>query len=100
MGYGIPRNRKVVPCEGNICEDCDNQATWEIAGETDSFGTEWVPLCSNCKDIYDKGIEEEGFGPCDVCGSTTLTTRSRDPSEGSHGPVYIRCALHSIVMDD
>lgn len=99
MSYGIPRDRKLSPTTDEWCEDCEIEtpAVWEIAGETDSFGTEWIPVCQA---HYDEHLNAEvDWGACDVCGTTNGTYRTRDPSEGSHGPVYITCHKHAPSLD-
>lgn len=99
-GYGIPSDRAVKPSEDNLCEICMNEdgietiATHELAGETDSFGTEWISVC----DKHKEELNAEETYTCDVCGSEE-GFRSRDPSEGSHGRVYYRCVDHRVDID-
>lgn len=96
MSYGIPTDRRLNLSDNEICEDCTEEtpATWKVAGETDSFGTEWICLCDEHHTQFKEGVEEHGYGPCDICGSEEDTYRTRDPEEGSHGPVYVRCQNH------
>lgn len=101
MSYGIPRDRKLSADSGWMCEDCcsageDVPATVAVAGETDTWGTEWIYLC----DKHKFSSSECDHGPCDTCGAEEGTMRTRDPSEGSHGPVYVYCPEHIPGLDD
>jgi hypothetical protein len=67
-------------CEGSIEVGaevlyCEKDATHRIAGERDSFGTEWIHMCDTCADdLYDEmerlRQEEERIRqarPCQAC---------------------------------
>ncbi len=97
MGYGIPRDRKIDDGIEIECDDCENLASWKMIGEVDSFGHETIHLCDHHYKAYTS--ETNTYGPCDICGSDETTYRTRDPSEGSHGPVYVRCQKHPVEFD-
>jgi hypothetical protein len=91
-GAGLPgrfiRNAK----EGETCEFCDSAgtegvpATTVVQGETDSFGFEQLALCTPCNNKLQE--KEEELGPCEWCEKEPATRYTRDPDEGSFGPVY------------
>ena len=88
---------------GDTCCDCENEgvenipAITALVGETDSFGSEFHPMCQKHKDEYlanlDKEAEEEPTGFCDWCKKGGVHTYPRrDFEEGSSGPVYYVCS--------
>mgnify|MGYP003604369764 CR=1 FL=1 len=90
---------------GNTCYDCDEKGTENVPAvialitNSDSFGSEYCPMCASCRDAYiierDKAREEELANPtghCDWCkASNVLVSPRRDFEEGSHGRVYDVC---------
>lgn len=74
-----------------ICERCCQQkATVYIQGESDSFGYETVAVCADCQTKARAPIS----GTCDWCkgeGRNDIKA-TRDPDEGTRGPVYHACA--------
>jgi hypothetical protein len=95
-GYGLPgrfiRNaRSGEECDHCACEGKETPATTVIQGETDSFGHEELALCDACNN---KALEEDDnriFGTCEWCQKEQATLLTRDPDEGSSGPVYRIC---------
>jgi hypothetical protein len=78
---------------GEVCEDCDQPATWTVVGETDSFGSEYIHLCDTHLEAFNRTTKEsDRSGHCDWCKqhSESLKPR-RDIDEGSSGPVYYVC---------
>lgn len=90
----LPGQLLKVP-EGMMCDEHEDRlATHRVVGETDSFGSELIDWCQDCYDNYLKGKELIGdeIHSCDHCHSTGLrTTATRDPDEGSCGPIYNLC---------
>lgn len=93
-------------------EYCKSKANVRIQGETDSFGAEYEYFCFDCADLneimlleykkeqieedkkYEHNIPEELRGKrcCETCKKwVTKVLPTRDPDEGSHGPVYYKC---------
>lgn len=73
---------------------CDNHesefAVVRIVGEVDSFGYEASDLCVAC---YEKAKNHKPEpSACDLCGTTANLSSTRDPDEGTSGPVYYACA--------
>jgi len=94
-GYGLPGRfiRAAKPEE--LCEVCEDQekqaqATMVIQGETDSFGYETIVCCDACNK---KMAQEnrENLGTCEWCKKEKAAYVTRDPDEGSGGPVYRIC---------
>lgn len=91
---------------GNTCYDCAEKGTENVPAitalitESDSFGSEYCPMCASCRDAYvierDKAREEEKANPtghCDWCkASNVLVSPHRDFEEGIHGRVYDVCS--------
>ena len=90
---------------GNTCYDCAEKGTENVPATTalitnsDSFGSEYCPMCASCRDAYvierDKAKAIELANPtgcCDWCNATNVVvTPRRDFEEGSHGRVYDIC---------
>jgi ribosomal protein L37AE/L43A len=65
-----------------------------VQGETDSFGCEYLDLCSDCYERLTKAIESQRQQPhhCDWCKKEKLGCRPhRDFEEGAGGAVYVVC---------
>lgn len=77
--------------EAGLCEFCNEApARVGLCTEADSFGSEITPVCHECLEkALNKPKEQE---KCDWCKTIALLTPTRDPDEGSHGPVYHVCA--------
>ena len=94
-GYGLPgrfiRNaRPDETCDHCACEEGPEvPATTIIQGETDSFGYETLALCDACNNKL--LTEKQDLGTCDHCKKAPATMHTRDPDEGSSGPVYVIC---------
>ena len=92
----LPGQEIQVP-EGMTCDEHDDRpATHRIVGETDSFGSELIDWCDECYEKYKKekteGDHGSGITSCDHCSASGVrTTTTRDPDEGSCGPVYYLC---------
>lgn len=90
----LPGQELKVP-KGMMCDEhADRPATHRIVGETDSMGSELIDWCEECYNDYLKSKEIIGYvsHSCDHCHSVGLrTTPTRDPDEGSCGPVYNLC---------
>ena len=92
----MPGSKHKVP-EGAICDgynvECTNVAIIRIQGETDSWGSEMMDLCSSCHESYLKSCEEvDTSGVCDWCKLPALELCNiRDFEEGVCGPIYNVC---------
>ena len=89
----LPGQLLKVP-EGMMCDDHeDRPATHRIVGETDSFGSELIDWCNECYNKYLSAKENPEYNlSCDHCQAVDCkTTATRDPDEGSCGPVYHLC---------
>ena len=94
-GVGLPgrfiRNARA----GETCDHCacnegpEVPATTVIQGETDSFGYETLTLCTPCNIKVQE--EKQDLGGCMWCKKEPATVVTRDPDEGSDGPVYHIC---------
>jgi hypothetical protein len=89
---------KRIPSTGHMCETCEEAgvtvaATWRLTGETDSFGSEYIFLCSKHLEEYDDAASEaDTSGRCDWCKiEKEKLVPHRDIDEGSNGPVYYVC---------
>lgn len=84
---------KFTPEENTVCDTHENRAAVvKIQGETDSFGAEYLYLCQECLDEYNKASAIEVENMCDWCKTTTTDCQPyRDFEEGSSGPVYTVC---------
>ena len=83
------------PEPGATCETHPEKLSVKrIVGETDSFGSEFIEMCSECYEKY-KGYKEEAresFSICDWCkGNQKGCSPTRDYEEGTSGPVYNVC---------
>ena len=87
-------------CHEEIHGDTQVEAVTALITESDSFGSEYFPMCQECKDTYilerDKARKEEDENPtgfCDWCKASNVRVYpQRDWEEGSHGPVYDVCS--------
>jgi len=90
----LPGQSLAVP-KDMMCDDHpDRPATHRIVGETDSMGSELIDWCDECYNKYleFKNNPENNTGSCDHCHcSGVRLTPTRDPDEGSCGPVYDLC---------
>ena len=83
--------------ENQTCDDHpDRLAVVRVQAETDSFGYEAIDWCEECYEKYQKEKTEgdggSGITSCDHCHAVDCkTTATRDPDEGSCGPVYHLC---------
>lgn len=79
--------------ENQTCDEhTDRLAVVRVQGETDSFGYEAIDWCQECYDKYKTEIPDYTFNCCSHCHcSGVKTTKTRDPDEGSCGPVYDLC---------
>lgn len=76
------------------CDDCDKPSTHRVQGETDSFGCEYLFFCADCHGKFKLALDasRDDPGTCDFCKGTSEPVRTtRDPDEGSSGPVYHAC---------
>ena len=93
---------------GDTCCDCSERdgndtepAVTALVGETDSFGSEFFPMCQKHMDEYitqrdlnDAAEEENPTGYCDWCKTAGLVVfPRRDIDEGMSGRVYSVCTL-------
>ena len=93
-GYGLPGRviRELSP--GQPCEFCEEagrpvEAKFKVQGETDSFGYETHFLCQECTNKARNNVEKNGN--CEWCKVLAPCHPTRDPDEGSGGPVYWVC---------
>lgn len=80
--------------ENQTCDDHpDRLAVVRVQAETDSFGYEAIDWCDECFNKYKSEKENPEFNiSCDHCHAVDVkTTPTRDPDEGSCGPVYHLC---------
>lgn len=86
----LPGHRSAPP-DGTECDDHPGVlAATRIQGETDSFGAEYLDLCTAC--VARLSREQAAPGYCDWCKAQVLDLRPRrDPDEGSCGRVYQVC---------
>lgn len=77
------------PCEH---EGCDlKESAYEIQGETDSFGCEYMYFCEEHGKMVLEEMKKPRVGSCDFCQTETKLKATRDPEEGMNGPVYDLC---------
>lgn len=98
----LPGAKHKLP-EGAMCDmHEDRPAVVRIQGETDSFGSELVDMCQECYDamLAAENTVREGGEWCEHCKGfvNEKTHATRDPEEGSAGPVYYLCAKHRRSM--
>lgn len=88
----LPGAGHAIPA-GTMCDEHpDRPAVARIQGETDSFGSELIDCCQQCRSEFRDAIRNDRSGRCDWCkmdASDLLDTR--DYEEGSCGPVYRVC---------
>ena len=91
----LPGSLHKVPT-GMICDTEGHEnvlAVKRIQGESDSLGAELIDMCQACYDKYLAEIEEPEAKNCDWCNCLTMDIKpTRDPDEGSCGPVYYVCS--------
>lgn len=74
---------------------------YRVQGDTDSFGAEYEYFCQHCYEEYKKEISVSHMdGSCDYCKTVASLRPTRDPDEGTHGPVYWICAPCAIKQRD
>ena len=89
-GQFVSVETSVIHGYGSTC-DCGADAITAMVGETDSFGSEFLPMCAICKHEHaERGDIEEGV--CDWCNRQSVLSPRRDFEEGSSGPVYYVCS--------
>lgn len=82
----------IKPDPNEVCEThSDRPATHCIVGETDSFGSEFMHLCTECFTKTKQQIENPEPRNCDWCKTLDICKPMRDIDEGSSGPVYYVC---------
>lgn len=86
--------------ENYTCDECEAKATKAIIAETDSFGSEVMHFCGSCyaqfEERHKASMTEPQTGYCDHCRAVVDNVQpTRDPGEGSTGPVYYLCPVHS-----
>ncbi|AUR35812.1 hypothetical protein PhaeoP18_01538 [Phaeobacter piscinae] len=79
---------------GTMCDAHPKRpAVARIQGETDSFGSELIDCCEECKANIWAAIRTKRNGYCEWCKTIAEDIRDhRDFEEGSSGPVYSVCA--------
>lgn len=90
----------IDPVHSRCEEHPERAAVKSIVGECDSFGSETHEVCQECLDKYHQYRKEklanpdpEDFFSCDGCSKRDETVKpTRDPEEGTSGPVYYWCA--------
>ena len=90
-GQFVPVSTSVAYGYGDEC-DCGQPAITCMVGETDSFGSEFHPMCAICKHEHDNREDTEEEGICDWCRKVGVLSPRRDFEEGSSGPVYHVCS--------
>ncbi len=92
---------------GMMCDEHpDRVAVKRVVGECDSMGSELYDLCQECVDQEKARAEEAAKNPepnwCDHCKAfiPEPVAPTRDPEEGSCGPVYYLCASHRKSLFD
>ena len=80
---------------GMTCDKhTDRISVMRIVGETDSFGSEIIDMCDECKDNYLKHIAEQQDQEkrCEICLRMKKDVKPhRDPEEDSCGRLYDMC---------
>lgn len=84
-------------------EHSERLSVKRIVGETDSFGSEFIEMCSECyekhKEHKDDYLTEEVL--CDICNVIKTGCRpTRDPGEGSSGRVYYACLSCTVTLHE
>jgi hypothetical protein len=76
--------------QGTMCDEHpDRPAVARIQGETDSFGSELIDCCEECRAAIQTATHP---GRCNWCKADAKNLReTRDYEEGSCGPVYLVC---------
>lgn len=89
----LPGSRHNVSSSSMCDTHPDKFATIRIQGETDSMGAEFIDMCQECFDKYQKRDRSaESTGCCDWCNKAATDLRPRrDVEEGMCGPVYQVC---------
>ena len=89
---GLPGSTKRLTDSSYICDiHEDRPATYQVQGETDSFGCEYLYMCDGCYTAYrDERYETWAEQACQRCGTKGVRP-FRDYDEGMHGPVYYLC---------
>lgn len=95
FGRNLPGSVRKLTEKGHICEgynnDCQNEATVCMQGETDSFGAEYSMLCDDCLKLTKAAqAESDADDFCEWCGNKTTVQFARDATE-SCGRVYRLC---------
>lgn len=86
------------PDHGATCDyHPDIAATVRVQGETDSFGAEYIHMCTACKQDHDAyrdrlgGAVYESICQHSQCRASAPVFPVRDFEEGVNGPVYYYC---------
>lgn len=88
----LPGSGHSVP-NGTMCDEHpDRPAVARIQGETDSFGSEMIDCCEECRAEILAAVKSERTGVCDWCLQMANDLRyRRDFEEGMCGRVYRVC---------
>lgn len=94
-----------LPTNPIMCDEHEDVvAVKRVQGETDSFGAEYSHMCQQCYDKYTEEVSAPKPGCCDWCKTMADDINpTRDPDEGSCGPVYyvcMGCKLKSLARRD
>lgn len=88
----LPGSGHSVPSGAMCDEHPDRPAVARVQGETDSFGSEMIDCCEECRAEMLAAIRAEREGPCDWCRQAATDLRyRRDYEEGMCGRVYRVC---------
>ena len=77
-------------------------AVKSVISEADSLGYETTEMCQQCYDEYVAAKKKKRAEPahCDHCGGLKILAKTRDPEEGSMGPVYDLCRDCRVAMQN
>lgn len=89
----LPGYVLLIP-QGQTCDEHpERPAIKRVVGETDSFGSECIDMCSECYTKYQADCSTADYsGKCDWCKKhSEHLYNHRDIEEGSCGRVYSVC---------
>jgi hypothetical protein len=88
----LPGAAHAIPDRAACDRHPDRLAVARIQGETDSFGSELIDACEECRDELRKHREADRIGFCEWCARHATDLReTRDHEEGACGRVYRVC---------